>query len=109
MVSKTYISTWDQVADCLLTQWDKTKGGQDVRDSGNSPSKTAWGNGSITTRWFGKTNPAQSWGECELLCRVRHVQRPRVPLLEGPRSQLFPWKLLHPPSAEALGLQFAPL
>lgn len=27
--------TWDQVADCLLTQWNKTKGGQDVRGSGN--------------------------------------------------------------------------
>lgn len=42
VLPKTHISTWDQVADCLVTQWNKTKGGQDRRGSGNSPSKTAW-------------------------------------------------------------------
>lgn len=34
--------------------------------------------------------------ECELLGRVRHVQRPRVPLLEGPRGPVVSLEILLP-------------
>lgn len=65
VVSKTHISTWEQVADCLITQWSKTKGGQDVRGSlATVLPKQPGKDGSITTpSWFGKINPAQRWGE----------------------------------------------